>query len=87
MALWLPLLLLPLTCSTTMLRLGLQIFDLETRYIESSNPQGNALKGYEGLLAGAGSGNAKRAALGNDDRVFSGSSVTGRQHVKNYIYY
>ena len=25
--------------------LGLQIFDLETRYIATANPQGNALKG------------------------------------------
>ncbi|KAK9835911.1 hypothetical protein WJX74_010822 [Apatococcus lobatus] len=56
-----------------------QIYELESRYLDSCNPQGNALKGYEGLLAKQTSHSRKPPARPTE-RLFSGSSVsrTGR---------
>ncbi|KXZ53900.1 hypothetical protein GPECTOR_6g818 [Gonium pectorale] len=54
----------------------LQIHRLESQYFESANPQGNALKGYEGLLSST-AVNTKKARFGPEDRIFSGSSVSG----------
>mmetsp|Transcript_2168 Transcript_2168/g.3533 ORF Transcript_2168/g.3533 Transcript_2168/m.3533 type:complete len:128 (-) Transcript_2168:464-847(-) len=54
-----------------------QIYNLESQYFENANPQGNALRGYEGLLSST-SVSAKKAQFKAEDRVFSGSSVTGQ---------
>ncbi|KAF5831294.1 histone acetyltransferase subunit NuA4-domain-containing protein [Dunaliella salina] len=51
-----------------------QIYTLETLYFENANPCGNAIKGYDNLFAT----NAKKAQLKHEDRIFSGSSVTGQ---------
>ncbi|GFH06142.1 uncharacterized protein HaLaN_00721, partial [Haematococcus lacustris] len=59
-----------------------QIYNLETQYLENANVQGNALRGvtpdqcYEGLLSSS-TMNAKKAQLKAEDRIFSGSSVSG----------
>ncbi|KAK9804372.1 hypothetical protein WJX72_009735 [[Myrmecia] bisecta] len=53
-----------------------QIYDLESRYLETANPQGNALKGYEGFLTLSGT-SGRRAQIKPEDRLFSMSSVTG----------
>ncbi|GLC42139.1 hypothetical protein PLESTB_000634900 [Pleodorina starrii] len=53
-----------------------QILRLETQYFETANPQGNALKGYEGLLSST-AVSSKKAQFRPEDRIFSGSSTTG----------
>lgn len=53
-----------------------QIFDLETRYLEACNPNANALTGYEGLRNSMGSSKPAKAAAVQEDRIFSGSSVS-----------
>ncbi|KAL6757082.1 histone acetyltransferase subunit NuA4-domain-containing protein [Haematococcus lacustris] len=53
-----------------------QIYNLETQYLENANVQGNALRGYEGLLSSS-TMNAKKAQLKAEDRISSGSSVSG----------
>ncbi|PNW80757.1 hypothetical protein CHLRE_07g328450v5 [Chlamydomonas reinhardtii] len=58
-----------------------QIHQLETQYLEMANPQGNALRGYEGLLSSmsaAAAAEKKGATFRGEDRIFSGSSTTGR---------
>ncbi|KAG2496710.1 hypothetical protein HYH03_005123 [Edaphochlamys debaryana] len=56
-----------------LLKCEIQIHRLETQYFETANPQGNALKGYDGLL----SSTAGRSQFKAEDRIFSGSSVSG----------
>lgn len=56
-----------------------KIYDLETKYLEKSSQQGNALKGYESLLLGKDAN--KRSQLKPEDRIFSGSSLTGAAHL------
>lgn len=51
-----------------------QIFKLESQYFDTANPQGNAIKGYEGLMS-ATQVSAKKAQFRPEDRIFSGSSV------------
>ena len=51
-----------------------QIFDLETKYLDQSSAFGNAIKGYEGFLGGAGLGNRK-VVIKPEDRLFSMSSI------------
>mmetsp|Transcript_24653 Transcript_24653/g.53831 ORF Transcript_24653/g.53831 Transcript_24653/m.53831 type:complete len:128 (+) Transcript_24653:45-428(+) len=53
-----------------------QIYNLESQYFETANPQGNALKGYEGLLSTV-AVSAKKSQFRAEDRIFSNSSVTG----------
>ncbi|KAK9840781.1 hypothetical protein WJX81_004332 [Elliptochloris bilobata] len=57
-----------------------QIYDLETRYVATANPQGNALKGYEGFLSHS-SAPARRGPVKPEERLFSSSSVTGASHL------
>lgn len=66
--------------SAQLLETEKKIYDLETKYLETSSVQGNALRGYEGLLQGKDSN--KRLQLKPDDRIFSGSSLTGTLHLK-----
>mmetsp|Transcript_10152 Transcript_10152/g.30626 ORF Transcript_10152/g.30626 Transcript_10152/m.30626 type:complete len:131 (-) Transcript_10152:297-689(-) len=60
-----------------LLQVEAQIYTLESQYLEKANPRGNALKGYEGLLTSV-AGTVKKGAPKAEDRIFSGSSVTGR---------
>ncbi|KAK9857957.1 hypothetical protein WJX84_011857 [Apatococcus fuscideae] len=62
--------------SQDLLKVEGQIFDLESRYLDSCNAQGNALTGYEGLLAKP-STHSRKAPARPTDRLFSSSSVTG----------
>lgn len=55
-----------------------QIFKLESQYFDTANPQGNALKGYDGLMSST-QVSAKKAQFRPEDRIFSGSSGTGAQ--------
>eukprot|EP00877_Chromochloris_zofingiensis_P007791 jgi/Chrzof1/3265/Cz12g18120.t1 len=54
-----------------------QIYQLETKYLETCNPVGNALKGYEGLLTQPQPKKPAKNAVHAEDRLFSGSSKTG----------
>eukprot|EP00798_Chlamydomonas_sp_ICE-L_P003756 gene3754-13815_t len=56
--------------------LGLMIYNLESQYFENTNAQGNALRGYEGLISSMASNN-KKSQFKAEDRIFSTSSVTG----------
>jgi hypothetical protein len=74
-----------------------QIFDLETKYVEGCNPQCNAFRGYAALTAPGGGcggggggggggqrgggGAAGRGGVAGEDRLFSGSSLTGTMHL------
>lgn len=53
-----------------------QIYHLETQYFDNANLQGNAIRGYDGLLSTAAI-SAKKSAFKPEDRIFSLSSVTG----------
>ena len=55
---------------------GTQIYDLETKYLETANPMGNAIRGYEGFLGG----NKKQPPTLQEERLFSWSSITGQLH-------
>ncbi|GBF87972.1 hypothetical protein Rsub_00684 [Raphidocelis subcapitata] len=59
-----------------------QIYDLETKYLEGCNPSANALRGYEGLMSQPVQQYKKPAGhVRPEDRLFSGSSLTGWQHL------
>uniref|UniRef100_A0A1D2A1Z3 Chromatin modification-related protein MEAF6 n=1 Tax=Auxenochlorella protothecoides TaxID=3075 RepID=A0A1D2A1Z3_AUXPR len=58
-----------------------QIYDLETKYLETSSPFGNAVRGYEGFLGGSSVANRKMV-LKPEERLFSWSSVSGQTLVK-----
>ena len=57
-----------------------QIYKLETQYVEGVNPRGNALKGYEGLLtssvASQGYDQKKKGRVDPENRIFSLSSAS-----------
>lgn len=57
-----------------------QIYKLETQYIEGVNPRGNALKGYDGLLtssvASQGYDQKKKGRVDAENRIFSRSSAS-----------
>eukprot|EP01025_Chloroclados_australasicus_P046094 TRINITY_DN50864_c0_g1_i4.p3 TRINITY_DN50864_c0_g1~~TRINITY_DN50864_c0_g1_i4.p3 ORF type:complete len:136 (-),score=16.50 TRINITY_DN50864_c0_g1_i4:414-821(-) len=55
------------------------LFDMETKYLESAPPF-NAIRGYESLLV-RGIQNQKMSAK-EEERIVSGSSVTGRAHLQ-----
>ena len=50
-----------------------QISDLETTYLETSSPYGNAVRGYEGFLGGLSQANRK-IQVKPEERLFSFSS-------------
>ncbi|KDD73037.1 hypothetical protein H632_c2605p0 [Helicosporidium sp. ATCC 50920] len=54
-----------------------QIFDLETKYLESASAYGNAIRGYQGFLGGV-SVPQRKVAAKSEERLFSWSSVTGQ---------
>lgn len=54
-----------------------QIYELESKYLSTSNPCGNAMKGYAGLTVQT-ADRSKRGAIKMDDRLFSSSSLTGQ---------
>ncbi|PNH07752.1 Chromatin modification-related protein MEAF6 [Tetrabaena socialis] len=53
-----------------------QIHRLESQYLDTANPQGNALRGYDALLS-ATAVSAQKAHFRPEDRIFSGSSTSG----------
>eukprot|EP01024_Parvocaulis_polyphysoides_P026067 TRINITY_DN2376_c1_g1_i2.p1 TRINITY_DN2376_c1_g1~~TRINITY_DN2376_c1_g1_i2.p1 ORF type:complete len:152 (-),score=14.64 TRINITY_DN2376_c1_g1_i2:227-625(-) len=61
-----------------LLKLEQEIYDIETTYLERAPPF-NAVRGYESLLL-RGIQNYKMAAK-DEERLFSGSSITGRVHL------
>lgn len=52
-----------------------QIYDLETTYLETSSPYGNAVRGYQGFLGGLSQANRK-IQIKPEERIFSFSSST-----------
>ena len=58
-----------------------QIYKLETQYIEGVNPRGNALKGYDGLLSSSAASQGydaqkKKGRVDPENRIFSKSSAS-----------
>jgi len=59
-----------------------QIYDLESKYLEGCNPAANALRGYEGLMSQPVQQYKKPSGhVRAEDRLFSGSSLTGWAHL------
>lgn len=57
----------------------MQIFDLETKYLEQSSAFGNAVRGYEGFLGGISQANRKMVVK-PEERLFSLSSSSSTHH-------